>query len=54
VALSLQNVSGHADRRHVANYAQWRSQKGLDALTNIPSARIHMREAADIATMRDN
>lgn len=37
------------DKRHVANYAQWRSQADLDAMMNDPAARSHMREAAGIA-----
>lgn len=42
------HVSG--DKRHVANYAQWRSQEDLDAMMKDPAAQIHMREAAGIAT----
>ena len=36
-------------RKHVTNYAQWRSQADLDAMMSDPAARSHMREAADIA-----
>ena len=38
------------DKRHVANYAQWRSKDDLDAMMKDPAAQVHMREAAGIAT----
>lgn len=38
------------DKRHVANYAQWRSREDLDAMMKDPAAGIHMRQAAGIAT----
>lgn len=38
------------DKRHVANYAQWRSQADLDKMMTNPDAQVHMREAAAIAT----
>jgi hypothetical protein len=41
------------DRRHVANYAQWRSQADLDAMMADPASRVHMQEAAAIATSFD-
>lgn len=44
------NLHVSADRRHVANYAQWRSQADLDAMMANPDARVHMAEAARIAT----
>jgi quinol monooxygenase YgiN len=37
------------DKRHVANYAQWRSKDDLDAMMKDPSAQVHMRQAAGIA-----
>lgn len=37
------------DRRHVANYAQWRSEADLDAMMSDPAARAHMQQAAAIA-----
>jgi quinol monooxygenase YgiN len=37
------------DKRHVANYAQWRSKDDLDAMLKDPSAQVHMRRAAGIA-----
>jgi quinol monooxygenase YgiN len=37
------------DRKHVANYAQWRSQADLDAMMSDPDARVHMKKAAEIA-----
>lgn len=44
------NLHMSQDRRHVANYAQWRSQKDLDEMMNDPQARTHMEEAASLAT----
>jgi quinol monooxygenase YgiN len=44
------NLHLSSDRRHVANYAQWRSQADLDAFMADPKAREHMVEAAAIAT----
>ena len=37
------------DKRHVANYAQWRSQADLDAMMRDLTAQVHLREAAGIA-----
>ncbi len=37
------------DRRHVANYAQWRAQADMDAMLADPATQGHMREAAAIA-----
>jgi len=37
------------DRRHVANYAQWRSIDDLDAMLKNPAAQKHMKEASGIA-----
>ena len=41
------------DRKHVTNYAQWRSQADLDAMMNDPDAQAHMREAGGIAESFD-
>ena len=41
------------DRKHVANYAQWRSQAHLDAMMNDPAAQVHMREIAAMAEAFD-
>ncbi len=41
------------DKRHVANYAQWRSQEDLDAMMKNSSAQVHMQEAAGIARSFD-
>lgn len=38
------------DRRHVANYAQWRSRDDIDAMMRDDAARQHMSAAAAIAT----
>jgi quinol monooxygenase YgiN len=43
------NLHVSQDRRHVANYAQWRSQADLDSMMKDPAAQVHMREAAAIA-----
>jgi quinol monooxygenase YgiN len=47
------NLHVSQDRRHVANYAQWRSQADLDAMMSDPAARVHMQQAAAIATSFD-
>lgn len=47
------NLHISADRRHVANYAQWRSQEDLDEMMRDPNAQVHMREAAGIADAFD-
>lgn len=41
------------DRKHVANYAQWRSQADLDAMMSDPEAQAHMREAGGLALSFD-
>ena len=43
------NLHISQDRRHVANYAQWRSQADLNAMMKDPAANVHMREAAAVA-----
>lgn len=43
------NLHVSQDRKHVANYAQWRSQADLDAMMTDPAAQEHMRAAAAIA-----
>ena len=47
------NLHLSQDRRHVANYAQWRSQADLDAMMADPEARAHMGRAGAIATSFD-
>ncbi len=37
------------DKKHVTNYAQWRSQDDVDAMMSDPTAQAHMKEAAEIA-----
>jgi quinol monooxygenase YgiN len=44
------NIHISHDKRHVANYAQWRSKDDLDAMMKDPAAQVHMRDAASIAT----
>jgi quinol monooxygenase YgiN len=44
------NLHVSHDKRHVANYAQWRSREDLDAMMKDPAAHVHMRDAASIAT----
>lgn len=43
------NLHVSTDRKHVANYAQWRSQADIDAMMADPTAQVHMKEAAGIA-----
>ena len=44
------NLHLSIDRKHVANYAQWRSQADFAAMLTNPLAQGHMKEAAAIAT----
>lgn len=44
------NLHVSRDGRHIANYAQWRSQDDIDAMMANPDAEAHMREAASIAS----
>ncbi len=44
------NLHISQDKRHIANYAQWRSQADIDVMMANPAAREHMGEAARIAT----
>ena len=44
------NLHLSPDRRHVANYAQWRSQDDFDAMMRDPAAQEHMKRAAAVAT----
>jgi quinol monooxygenase YgiN len=37
------------DRRHVANYAQWRSKADFEAMLKSPAAQQHMKEASSVA-----
>lgn len=37
------------DRRHVANYAQWRSKADFEAMLKSPAAQQHMKEAVSLA-----
>jgi len=45
VASNSANLHVSRDRRHVANYAQWRNQEDLDAMLTNPAAQPHLREA---------
>lgn len=47
------NLHVSLDRKHVANYAQWRSKADNDAMMNDPDAQTHMRKAAEIAESFD-
>ena len=38
------------DRRHVANYAQWRSKSDYEEARRNPEVQRHMRDAASLAT----
>jgi len=37
------------DRRHIANYAQWRSKADFEAMLKSPAAQKHMKDAVSIA-----
>ena len=47
------NLHMSGNRRHVANYAQWRTQADIDTMMADPTARVHMRAAAAIAISFD-
>ena len=47
------NLHVSRDRRHVANYAQWRSHEDIEAMLNSAEAQPHLREAAAIASRFD-
>ena len=40
------NLHMSEDRRHVANYGQWRSKKDYEAAGKNPAVQSHIREAA--------
>ena len=44
------NIHRSLDGRRVANYAQWRSRDAFDAMLQHPEARVHMGEAARLAS----
>lgn len=44
------NLHMSGDRRHVANYAQWRSKKDYEEACKNSSVQSHMREAAKLAS----
>jgi quinol monooxygenase YgiN len=37
------------DKRHVTNYAQWRSQGDIDAMMADPNVQKHLKKAHDLA-----
>jgi quinol monooxygenase YgiN len=41
------------DRTRIVNYAQWRSRGDFEAMLQDPTARVHMHEAANVATSFD-
>lgn len=43
------NLHVSTDKRHVANYARWRSMDDVKAMMTMPHAQSHMKIAADIA-----
>jgi quinol monooxygenase YgiN len=47
------NLHMSDDRTRIVNYAQWRSKADLEAMWQDPQARVHMEEAARIATSYD-
>ena len=47
------NLHMSVDKKHVANYAQWRSKADVDAMMSDPASQVHMRQAADIAESFD-
>ena len=47
------NLHVSEDRRHVTNYAQWRSRADYDAFLRDPATREHLKAAADVAVSFD-
>ena len=47
------NLHVSLDRKHVTNYAQWRSKADNDAMMQDPAASSHMKKAAEIAESFD-
>lgn len=47
------NLHVSDDRRHVANYGQWRSRADYDAFLRDPAMREHLEAAADFAASFD-
>ena len=47
------NLHMSTDKKHVANYAQWRSQADIDVMMTDPEAAKHMKEAGTAATSFD-
>ena len=47
------NLHMSNDKRHVTNYAQWRTKSDLDAMMADPAAQAHMQRAAKIAESFD-
>lgn len=47
------NLHISADRKYVANYAQWRTRANYDAFINDPETREHLKKSAGIATSFD-
>ena len=44
------NLHMSADRKHVANYAQWRSRSDYDAFIQDPETQAHLKSSANLAT----
>lgn len=47
------NLHVSLDRRHIANYVQWRSKANNDAMMSDPEAQAHMQKAAALAESFD-
>jgi heme-degrading monooxygenase HmoA len=43
------NIHRSADKKHVANYAQWRSMEDFERMLANPDAQAHIRDATAIA-----
>lgn len=44
------NLHMSVDRKHIANYVQWRTKADNDAMMSDPQAQAHMKKAAAIAS----
>lgn len=47
------NLHVSEDRKHVANYAQWRSRADYDAFINDPATQEHLKSSAALAVAFD-
>lgn len=47
------NLHMSRDKKHIVNYAQWRTQADYEAMAKKPTVQAHMRELAGLAQSFD-